>query len=70
MYLLIESVFLSGKKAEKTKFWALMAKPKAFAGHICPAARMLCMPVYSVDFLVYWQGGNPIKENSSLKSLN
>ena len=34
----------SRKEAKSTKLWVKRAKLKAFAGHIRPAGRMLCMP--------------------------
>jgi len=37
-------LFLSNKQAKSKKFYVLRAILKAFAGHIWPAGRMLCMP--------------------------
>ena len=41
-------IYQENKLKLSTKFWAKRAKLKAFAGHIWPAGRMLCMPVLYV----------------------
>ena len=44
MILTIQRVYLLRKQSKSTKFRVQRAKLKAFAGHIWPAGRMLCMP--------------------------
>ena len=43
LFLPIQRVHLSRKEAKNTKMCAKRAKLKAFAGHIWPAGRMLCI---------------------------
>ena len=43
-FLAVQRVFLPNKQAKSANFSALRAKLKAYAGHIWPAGRMLCMP--------------------------
>ena len=44
MFLPIQRVHILRKEAKSTKCFAKQAKLKAFADHIWPAGRMLCMP--------------------------
>ena len=44
MFLPTQRVHFSREESKSTKYWAQRAKLKAFAGHILPTGRMLCIP--------------------------